>query len=269
VGRPNPQVRTLVLEAKSNFGPESTVPVTVYAEDVRGLAGTVEVHCVRTVEALDAWKLETIEKIVGAYRTRLSEWESRKASAAFDVPPPPPATDIDALCRHACIASLLGSWPAAVPARTDADGWPVPAALAGKTGELIEFMEQAFEWSNLQYVAYPYYWADRSRWAQLLTHDEADPKARELLRSGAVRMVVPVRLDLSEAVLFFLSTGIPWFGGSAPIPGEPGYVAIADEIRASRGGDHDDETVVGEFRYSLPTSLTILQETGVLPAPVA
>jgi hypothetical protein len=79
-------------------------------------------------------------------------------------------------------------------------------------------------------------------------------------------MVVPVRLDLSEAVLFFLHTGVPWFGGSAPVPGEAGYLAIADEIRNSRAADPEDK-VVGHFRYTLPTSLTILQQSGELPAP--
>ncbi len=266
VGRPNPQVRTLILESKSAFGPGSTVPVTVYAEDVRGLAGVVEVHCRLTDAARNQWKLETIEKISGAYRARLAEWQSRDRAQSFEPPAPRPQPDLDALCRHACISSMLNGWPSTVPTRNDANGWPKPGALAGKTGELIEFMEQAFEWSNLQYVAYPYYWADSARWPTLLAYDNADPHVREFVRSGAVRMVVPVRLDLSEAVLFFLATGIPWFGAAAPIPGEPGYVAIADEIRSTRIKDDPQEKVVGEYRYTLPTSLTILQESGTLPA---
>ena len=129
-------------------------------------------------------------------------------------------------------------------------------------------MEQAFEWANLQYVAYPYYWADSKRWKDLMAYDNADPKVREFLRSGAVRMVVPVRLDLTEAVLFFLATGIPWFGGPAPLPGQLGYLAIAEEIKNSRV-KHKDEDVVDTFTYTLPTALTILQADGVLPAPPA
>jgi hypothetical protein len=264
IGRPNPQVRTLVIQSKTGFGPGATVPVTVYAEDVRGLAGYVEVHCRLTEAALETWKLDTIEKISSAYRARLSEWQSRDRAQSFTPAPPQPRPDLDALCRHACISSMLGAWPAAA-GRNDVAGWPKPGALAGKTGELIEFMEQAFEWNNLQYVAYPYYWADAARWPTLLAYDNADPHVREFVRSGAVRMIVPVRLDLSEAVLFFLASGIPWFGGPAPIPGEPGYVAIADEIRNTRVKGGKDEHVVGEYDYTLPTSLTILQETGVLP----
>jgi hypothetical protein len=262
VGRPNLDLRTLVIRSDSNFGPGATVPVTVYAEDVRGLAGFVEVHCSLSTAALNEWKLETVQKIASGYRSRLADWQSRRLADSFDVPPTPPDPDLDALCRHACISSLLNGWPATTPTRNNP--WPVPGALGNKTGELIEFMEQAFEWNNLQYVAYPYYWAEAVRWPALMGYDHADPHVREFVRSGAVRMVVPVRPDLSEAVLFFLATGVPWFAGSAPIPGEPGYIAIADEIRNSRV-DGDGEKVVREFRFRLPTSLSILQETGTLP----
>ena len=109
------------------------------------------------------------------------------------------------------------------------DGWPKPGALAGKTGELIEFMEQAFEWRNLQYVAYPYYWADSKSWMPLLAYDHADPHVREFVRSGAVRMVVPVRLDLSEAVMLFPAGGRT--GERYAVPHRP------DRVLPTRGGD--------------------------------
>jgi len=267
VGRPNPDLRTFVVRSKSAFGPGATVPVTIYAEDTRGLAGIVEVHCRVSPKAFNQWKLDTVQKITGAYFSRLSEWEARKQAAAFDVAPTPPRVDLDALCRHACIASMLGKWPSA-SGRHDANGWPNPGVLTGQVALLIEFMEQAFEWSNLQYIGYPYYWAESTRWKQLLEVDDADPHVREFLRSGAVRIVLPVTLDMTDSVLFFLGTGIPWFGGPAPVPGELGYRAIADEINQARSSKPSDE-VIKEQRYTLPTSLTILQETGVLPVPPA
>jgi hypothetical protein len=39
-GRPNPQVRSLVLKTDSEFGPGSTVPLTVYAEACAGWLGS-------------------------------------------------------------------------------------------------------------------------------------------------------------------------------------------------------------------------------------
>lgn len=268
VGRPNPDMHTFVVQSETQFGPGATVPVTIQGEDLRGITGYVEVHCVVSSEAQDQWKLDTVLSIHAAYRTRLAEWEALRLAATFQPSDPAPTPDLDALCRHVCISSLLGTWPSAANL-SDAAGWPKPGALSGEHGDLIAFMEQAFEWTNMQYVAYPHYWADAGRWDTLMGIDHPDPHVREFLRSGAVRMIVPVRLDLSEAVLFFLDTGLPWFGRSAPIPGEAGYLDIADELRTARAASAGGETAVSTFQYRLPTSLTILQESGTLPAPPA
>jgi len=266
IGRPNPDLRTYGLSVKSDFGPGATIPVSIYSEDVRGLTGFVELHCRPSEQAKQQWKLDTIQTLSSAYRARLAEWESAKLAKSFEAQTVKPDPDLDALCRHVCIASLLGQWPG-THGYFGPDGWPAPGALANAQGELMLFLEQAFEWRNLQYVVYPHYWADSARWSSLMSFDHADPKVREFLRSGAVRIVVPVPIAMSEAVLFFLGTGLPWFGGGAPIPGEPGYLAIADEIREARKAVGAGDELVSEYRFTLPTALTILQEDGVLPAP--
>ncbi|WP_426284569.1 hypothetical protein [Luteibacter sp. E-22] len=268
LGRPNKDLRTLVVSTTSQYGPGATIPVTLYSEDLRGVTGFVEVHCRVSEAAVNQWKLDTIQTLSSAYRARLSEWESLKLARSFEEKPPLPTPDIDALCRHACISSMLGAWPDTTGHNDPVHGWPVPGALAGADGELIAFMEQAFEWHNLQYVLYPHYWANSPDWLSLMAIDHADPKAREFLRAGAARMVVPVPLAMTDAVLFFLGTGLPWFGGGAPIPGsDPTYLPIADEIRLSRAQAGEDAELIREDRYALPTALTILQEDGLLPAP--
>lgn len=268
VGRPNTDFRTLGVSVASNYGPGATIPVAVQCEDTRGVTGFIEVHCRASDAAITQWKLDTIQTLSSAYRARLSEWESLRLAKTFEAAAAPPDPDLDALCRHACIASLLGTWPNAANLH-DTEGWPKPAALSGDQAELMAFMEQAFEWNNLQYVLYPYYWAEQTQWKPLNALDHADPRVREFLRCGAARIVVPVPLALTEAVLFFLATRLPWFGGGAPIPGSLDYLPIAEEIRRVRAEVGDDGLAIDEYRYTLPTSLTILQETGTLPAPTA
>lgn len=266
VGRTNSQLRTLLLRSVSDFGPGATIPVTIYLEDSRGASGYVEVHCHRSEEAINGWKLDTVQKIAAAHRARYAEWESARTAETFEEEPERAPLDLDALCRHACIANLIGTWPSA-SGRFDGAEWPRPGALVGSTGRLIEFLEQSIEWSNLQYVAYPYYWAASTSWKTMLDVEDPQPKVREFLRSGAVRIVVPVRPALTRSMLFYLETGMPWFGGPAPNAGDDGYLAIAAEIEAQRTGEPGDGELVSEFRYSLPTSLTILQADGSLPAP--
>lgn len=265
LGRPNADLYTFVLQTKTNFGPGATVPVTIYTEDMRGVAGTIEVHCRASREAMDQWRLDTVQALSTAYRARLTEWEAHQAVRAFESTAMP-TPDVRALCRHACIGALLGTWPSTTD-YFDTENWPKPGALANASGALISFLEQTLEWNNLQYVAYPYYWAERSRWHDLLATDHPDPQAREFLRAGAVRMVVPVSLAHSEAVLFYLATGVPWGGGNAPIPGQKGYLAIAEEIRLSRLGEDPTDVPVNEYEYTLPTSLTILRPGPDLPDP--
>jgi hypothetical protein len=263
--RPNPDLRSILVRTDGPFGPGATVPVSVYAEDVRSFTGYVEIQCDRTAEALGKWKLDTIQKLAAGYQARLREAKAAQAAEGYLASErPAPRVDLDALCRQGCIAAMLGSYPDA-SADHDPAGWPLKGKVTGARARMVEFMEQAFEWGNLQYVAYPFYWADKkTRWGPLMEFDDPDPFTREFLRSGAVRVVVPVRLDMTPAVLFFLQTRIPWFGGPAPTPGTPGYRAIAEEIRQARTKEAEGE-VVDTFRYTLPTSLTILQEDGLLP----
>jgi hypothetical protein len=277
---PNPQVKpnnpqsverkdiiTVDWRIQPSVGPGQKLAVTVYTEDLRGFTGVIEVHCKRTAASWEKWQLDTGQAITAAYLSRLKDWEAKVAAQSLQPDAPLPTPDLDALCRHLCISSLLGGLPASSPSWFTND-WPAPAALAGASGRLIEFMEQAFEWSNLQYVAYPYYWADNTEWHELFLFDNADPKVREFLRAGAIRVVVPARFELTQAVLFFLKTGIPWLAGSAPIPGDPGYLAIADEIRESRTAESNSPgEAVDTYTYRLPTSLTILDQSDTLPAP--
>lgn len=263
---PDPDTTVVILrKTHDNLASESTVPITIYTEDVRGITGYAELRCERSEKALNDWKLDTCAKIFAAYRTRLAEWDSLKAAKQFTDLPPRKQLDIQALSRHVCISSLLGTlWPSAANLHKDS-GWPKEGALANPNGLMIEFMEQAFEWHNLQYVAYPYYWSDETRWAKLLDVNDNDPKAQELLRAGAVRYVIPVRIEMTEAVQFFLATGVPYLGGGAPAPGTDGYLPIADEIKQSRTAASKEDELTNTFKFKLPTNLSILQEDGVLP----
>src|SRR4029077_692540 len=63
----------------------------------------------------------------------------------------------------------------------------------------VKFFEQAFEWKQMAYLFYPYYWADKCSWIDLLQESEAnDPVFAAFLQSGMARMVVPVRRGFED-----------------------------------------------------------------------
>jgi hypothetical protein len=78
---------------------------------------------------------------------------------------------------------------------------------------LAKFMEQAFEWSVMDYTFYPYYWANKEHWNDLYNVTELDPLFRSFLQAGMARVIVTVKPGFEDAVQFFMSTGRIWNGG--------------------------------------------------------
>jgi hypothetical protein len=129
-------------------------------------------------------------------------------------------------------------------------------------GRFVQFLEQAFEWSQLSYLFYPYFWARMPQWLQLLSReDPADPLFTEFLQSGSARVLLAVRPGYENAVLHFLATREPWSGGPSPVIGDPLYLPLYDEVR----GQQDDlagATPDGDpWEFTLPTSLVYLEST--------
>ena len=85
----------------------------------------------------------------------------------------------------------------------------VPEAIA--EGKYIRFFEQAFEWVNISYLFYPYFWGRKSEWPDYLRQDDTDPLFGEFLRAGAARVQVPVTPGYEQALLNLLQLGTkPW-----------------------------------------------------------
>lgn len=147
-------------------------------------------------------------------------------------------------------------------------GYPLPdVAKAPAKGRYIQFLEQAFDWGRLGYVAYPYFWATPPKWLDLMSRaDDADPTFTAFLRAGAVRVLVSATPGYDDAVLHFLATREPWEGGPAPVIGDPLYLPIFEELHRQQddrfGGVPDGDP----WEFTLPTSLVYL-EGSATPLP--
>jgi len=97
-----------------------------------------------------------------------------------------------------------------------------------KHGEIIRFLHHAIEWENVNYVLYPYFWTDDTRWdfKQFLYHD--DYVHRSFLRAGAARVVLTIRPGYEKAFLSFMETGKL----GELLPEGEAYMTIADELKA-------------------------------------
>jgi len=141
--------------------------------------------------------------------------------------------------------------------------------LAEALGRRVRWYEQAFEWENIAYICYPYFWGRRSKWQDglnlKLQYD--DPLFLNFLRAGYARVVVPVRHGFEAQVHCYLHIGRPWLGGELPLLGDMTqntlYLDIAEEIKAKTGGEETgdlDEPIGDPWEYRLPTTLIKLRK---------
>lgn len=135
-------------------------------------------------------------------------------------------------------------------------------------GRHIQFLEQAFEWQQLASIFYPYFWADRPKWIEMMNrNDKGDPTLTAFLRAGSVRILVPVTPVYENAILHYLATREPWDGGPSPVIGDPLFIPMYEELRKQQD-DIFNAVPEGEpWTFTLPTSHVYLEEdSATLPS---
>jgi hypothetical protein len=245
------------------------VPVVVTAVGAGTATATIELTCVPTDETYRRWQLDVFDTLLGAHDAWDRAWRAEKArvnvgaAAVMERSPARNAEMIrDEIKRHV-IAWLLDENPftgrGAVAGEYDPQ---MPKAL--DIASEIQFLEQALEWTNLNYVPYPYYWAGQESWGDLMGLETVDPDLGRFLRCGSARVVVPARPDLTEAVAYWLLYRQPWLGGPPPVPGSADYLSAAAEIRDLTQPPPDGEP--GEsWDVRMPTTLRWLDPDPDLP----
>jgi hypothetical protein len=232
-------------------GEDGVIPIVGHGYQVAAMAVTVEVLCTRTREAFEAWQLATYGAIMTAYNDQRSQYESALAR-------------IEANLQNA--AAVMGRSPemnreiertelkrAALSLITDQHfdqfdamrrgvppyGYP-QADLVDARAEApyIQFLEQAFEWGNMTYRFYPYFWGRKSEWPSVLALDDADELFGRFLQAGAARVQVPVRPGFQRPLVHLLQTGKKPWEQAASAFGVAGklYVSMVDELTEEQRG---------------------------------
>jgi hypothetical protein len=133
---------------------------------------------------------------------------------------------------------------------------------AKRKARYIQFLEQAFEWQQIAYIFYPYFWATESKWIELMNReDQADYNMSAFLKAGSVRVLLAVQPSYNEAVLHFLATREPWEGGSVPVIGDPLYLPLFEEIQKQQDDLLGAIPEGKPWEFIVPTSLVYLQDS--------
>jgi hypothetical protein len=233
-----------------NVDPGATQKMTVGIRAVGAgtLSVTFEVKCKRSSQTEDAWKSAVYDALYSAWSDWNKAWQSAQQNRALTGSLPVGESTLDrneqavrSELKRQVIGWLLNESPFQGRNSLLPPGGPPPvppalwrdmdilAALA--SAPIIQFLEQAFEWANLTFVFYPYYWADRQSWDAINGVTAIDSSFESFLKAGSARVVVPARPGMESAVHHWLLYQEPFLGRPMPIPGDPMYVSVATEIR--------------------------------------
>jgi hypothetical protein len=258
------------------FWPESPIQVSVNSYDV--LSFTINVYglCERTWEAYEQWQMQAFEKIMAAYNAMQAEYEQKLAAQetvkGIAITGQNPRinrviekTELKKQCVKLLMDTyLFGSFDAMKNGGNDPPDFDIFDALG--EGKVIQFFEQAFEWENLTYLFYPYFWARKDQWMHKSSIYDEDPLFTQFRQAGSARVVLPVHPAYNDAVMYFLeNNGTIWNGGEPPHLNDPLFISLAEELR-NQTDDLAHATAEGEpWEVILPTTLVHLQADAVLP----
>ncbi|WP_269519620.1 hypothetical protein [Alteromonas sp. BMJM2] len=231
-----------VFEFETARGQRGTLGFSLYARHDATVQLLIQVDTKPTERAMTEWKHKVYDAIFEAYQAQLSaakaEYAETLANQSIgDLVDAPPdrlrELERDEL-KRLCLQLMGGEAKLAEERVTNESSWDTPLVVESKEGPMLEgnlpisrkrldplavevrFAEQAFEWSNMSFTLYPYYWNEPDQWAKLVALKHADPLHANFLRSGIARVLVPVRLNFEDSVRDFVYRGRPALYSTEP-----------------------------------------------------
>lgn len=284
-------------------------PIGAQGTGLRSLMITVTIACQRTGEALNEWRLKTYQAIMDSYQKRRIAYEEQLAAAQIqggvriggNNPVINRAIEREEL-KKSCITLWTGytyGQNAGIDHDLPDEGEQVGPKhfpwIDRDNAEWIrpemKFLEQSFDWANMAYEFYPYYWSRRSQWLQAYSFNDNDPLFNDFLKAGAARVLVPVHPSATAQVLYYQLTGALWPGGDVPWlePPDPQddklgpndvdkidaelalYKDYMSELGPELKGDEIDKEIdispddPAAWMVKIPTTLVWLQPDATLP----
>lgn len=246
-----------------------TVSVNFDYKKMNSITASIELKCKLKASKYQEWQNDCYQKLLAAYNALLdafnnttnptdddgtpSEQEERYVNPAFH------RIIEQRELKRICIEMLMKPF-CKIQGRknyadyTECNGFDIPQVVQTQQfadyTNMVKFFEQAIDWQLMSYLFYPYYWADKCDWAELLQKENDDPIFQAFLQSGMARVVVPIRLSFSEAFALYLDTGDITLGTTI---GSNNYLSIVEELQTIEG------TVEDVWETRVPTTLAIIQ----------
>lgn len=269
----------------STVHPTDVLAISVIGYDINAYSVNISALCSYMPWVYAKWQQETYDKTFTAYKAMKTEYDQKVKQAqsqamGIQMAGRNPGLNREIIARELkkhCLTMLTGMHFNGFHAMTNPSDQPthipeIDPYTALEEGRFSQFFEQAFEWEQLTYLFYPYFWARKSRWISLSNQNDPDPAFTQFLQAGAGRVVLPVSRAYNDAIAYFLQSKKAavadriWQGGGVPTIDDPLYKSIADELRAQTDDLAGAVPEGDPWEFTVPTTLVWLQSDGTLPA---
>lgn len=237
--------------------PGSTVYYTIDSNHMYTYSVIIDVLCTLSDSKFAEWQLNTYNSIINTYNDQKSRYDSTIEAARLrtgfsEIKGKNPffnreieKTELKKGCLSILTAQRYEAFDA-VKKNVAPHGYPeiVEFDEAMVDGEYIRRFEQAFEWPNMTYVFYPYFWGNKEDWVMLSKLDDEDQLFSRFLQAGASRVLVPVRPGFEKTVIDYLELETEWNAeGTVVTEGDEidsVNMSIVEEIKSQSGNNSVD-----------------------------
>lgn len=222
---------------------EGKLPIAASIISIFPFNSTIKIKCVRTKKALMEWKISTFNTIMNRYEVLKEEYEAaisgEESFGSVDIQGKNPIENKDIILnelkRQVITQMTRQTFDGfdAMREKVPPQGFPQQDVdEAWSEGQYVRFVEQAFEWENMQYLFYPYFWGKKKNWPITSQLEDTDPLFKSFLQAGYCRVNIPIRPGFVNTTNSFLSTGkIPWDSKyDGPVVTEPFLPLVAEPM---------------------------------------
>jgi hypothetical protein len=218
------------------------------------------------------WQLETYGAIIAAYQEYLDDRKARLAAqdARTDVRiagrnPAQNEMLIRTELQRSCLSMLKESDLDEYTGFKSGQDWSIDVPVARGLATEVGFFQTAFEWRNMTYLFYPYFWGRKGGWSRILhSAGDVDPAMTAFLGAGSARVQVPVRPGFERAVARYCQDKTFAEYADAAMIDDDLYVPIVTEIMESLDAPDGGVAVDDPWEVRVPTSLILLEDAADL-----
>lgn len=238
-------------------GSENSLPISVTGFSTLAIAVNIglNITCILDPQAYTQWQIDTFNSIIAGYDNLKSQYDRDLKAKQFDNIAsiqgrnPLLNREIEKMeLKKSVLSQVTGqNYEYFNSMKYDFPplGYPqMDINDAADEGNYIRFFEQAFEWENMTYLFYPYFWSNKKNWPMLLQLEDNDPLFERFLQAGSARVQVPIRTGFETPVSNYIQNGgTPWLHSDAPQNDDSSatpFLSMINEIKAQDGFDFNE-----------------------------